>query len=111
MPHAVMSTAEIDSVAHYSHVIRGLLQTAQRIKPARTIEPALTYADVAEEAQNSIKSDDENALSSSQSTKHAAVETAFRNVFYDLIVRLCFYLESRKERLANRICLGQHTNR
>ena len=78
-----MSSAGIESVDNFTAVFKKLLARARDIKTNRGIEPALTMQDfeggieeIGHQSQGSIN------------RKYAAIETACRNIFYDLLVRL-----------------------
>ena len=78
-----MSSVGIQSVDLVTTVFKKLLTRAQDIKPTGGVEPALTTQDfeggieeIGQQSRGSIN------------LKYAAIETACRNIFYDLLVRL-----------------------
>lgn len=79
---SIMSSAGVNSVDHFTTTIRGLLAKAHQIKPDGGVEPALTAKGLEEGIQEFRKS---NAVSNKD---YAAIETACRNLFYALLVRL-----------------------
>ena len=80
-----MSSAGLASVDAYTTAVRQLLQEAQEIKPHASIEPALTVSDfgggieIFRHAQTTGKA-------AGNQGHYAAIETAFRNIFYELLV-------------------------
>ena len=87
MPHAIMSEPQAEAVETYTGAVRSILQAAQRIKPSQTVEPALTHTDLAEDIQAALGGLEGGAPAIGQA-QYAAIEAAFRDVFYELIVRL-----------------------
>ena len=85
--YGVMAIAQVDVVGSYTDAIRKLLEAARRIKPLQTIEPPLTYAGLAGDIA-AVLSGIDGAAPKIENTQYAAVETAFRNIFYGLIVGL-----------------------
>lgn len=79
---SIMSSAGVNSVDHFTSTIRGLLAKAHQIKPDGGVEPALTTKGLEGGIQDFLKS---NAVSNKD---YAAIETACRNLFYALLVRL-----------------------
>ncbi|KAK4692939.1 THO complex subunit 1, partial [Lecanoromycetidae sp. Uapishka_2] len=111
-----MSSVGINSVNDFTAVIEKLLTRAREIKSNGGMEPALTTLDLAE-GLNEV----EQKSLSNINRKYAAIETACRNIFYDLLCepsllfwlveelldtqtidgcRIVFdYLDSRRERI------------
>ena len=80
-----MSSAGIASVNDFTAIFKRLLTSARSVKPDGGVEPALTTPDF----RGAIE---EIGLKSRGATnrEYAAIETACRNIFYDLLVRLRF---------------------
>lgn len=81
-----MASVEIDAVRVYKGLVDSLLDRATQAKPDKQIEPPLTETllgeriwQVAEEEQGIVKQ-------SNQQTQYAAVEIAFREKFYRILV-------------------------
>lgn len=77
-----MSSAGVSSVDDSTTAIKGLLTKAQEVKPDGGVEPALTTQDLkggVEEIGNQ---------NGAFNKDYAAIETACRNIFYALLVRL-----------------------
>lgn len=85
-----MSSAGIDFVDAFTITIRKLLKRAGEFKPNGGIEPALTAQDLGE----GIKEVEQHSPES-RNRKYAAIETACRNKFYDLVVRAATAKENR----------------
>ena len=81
-----MSSNGIASVDAYSHAIEKLLVRARQIKPHNGAEPALTAADFGGIIEEIGELSNKYSVANSQA-HYAAIETAFRNIFYDLLVR------------------------
>ena len=96
MPHAVSSGAQVDAVEKYTAAVQQLLEAARQIKPSRTIEPPLTYADLSEDIQAAIPNSDGGAPKI-EAAQHTTIETAFRSIFYDLVVRLGLICDQKGE--------------
>ena len=77
-----MSGAGVSSVHNFTNAFRGLLAKAQEIKPNGGVEPALTAQDFGGGVEEIGK---QNGVSNKD---YAAIETACRNIFYALLVRL-----------------------
>ena len=79
-----MSGASSASVETYTTLFQGLLQGAQSLKPTDTIEPALRIEDL-EDSIARLRT-----LAHNTGTKtYAAIETAVRKIFYNLLVTSC----------------------
>ncbi len=78
-----MSSAGIESVNDFTAIFKRLLASARDVKPNGGIEPALTTADFKGEIKE-IGQKPQGA----PNREYAAIETACRNIFYDLLVRL-----------------------
>ncbi len=79
---SIMSSAGVNSVDQFTITIRTLLAKAQKIKPDGGVEPALTI----QEFDGSIEGFGRQDGTSNKD--YAAIETACRNIFYTLLVRL-----------------------
>lgn len=77
-----MSTVGVSSVDSSTTAIRGLLAKAQEVKPNGGVEPALT----AQDFEGGVE--DVGKQSGASNKDYAAIETACRNIFYALLVRL-----------------------
>ncbi|KAL2048679.1 hypothetical protein N7G274_000591 [Stereocaulon virgatum] len=75
-----MSSVGIESVDHVTTVFKKLLTRARDIKPTGGIEPALTTQDF-EGGIEEIRKHSRGSIN----LKYAAIETACRNIFYDLL--------------------------
>ena len=75
-----MSSAGVQSVEEYTVLIENLLAKARELKPEGGIEPALTPHDFGSNL-NEIKERSQG----NPSRNYAAIETACRNIFYDLL--------------------------
>lgn len=80
-----MSSHGITSVDTYSVAIRKLLDRARDLKVISGIEPALSVSDFAGGIEEIGKLSNGSFISNSQA-HYAAIETACRNIFYDLLV-------------------------
>lgn len=77
-----MSSAGVSSVENSTIAIRGILAKAHEVKPGGGVEPALTTQDLEGGAEELGR---QNGASN---RGYAAIETACRNIFYALLVRL-----------------------
>ena len=77
-----MSSAGVSSVDNFTIAIKGLLAEAQGVKPDGGVEPALTTQDFRAGIEEIGK------RNGASSRDYAAIETACRNIFYALLVRL-----------------------
>ncbi|KAK2760196.1 hypothetical protein FQN54_002263 [Arachnomyces sp. PD_36] len=80
-----MAGEEIQSVQSYRFLARELLEKAAEAKQDLDIEPPLTDADLGETLWRVQKIKDGVAGGKNQQAQYAAVETAFREKFYDLL--------------------------
>ncbi len=71
----------------YTRAIEKLLERARQIKPQTGAEPALTATDFGDGIEEIGKLSN-NFLITSNQAHYAAIETACRNIFYNLLVRL-----------------------
>lgn len=79
---SVMSIAGVRSVDEFTTTIKGLLVKAQKIKRDGGVEPALTTLQFEGGIEEFGKQD------RTLNKDYAAIETACRNIFYALLVRL-----------------------
>lgn len=82
-----MGGKDVGAVKVYRDVIRSLLEKAAAIKNAPTIEPPVTEANLGDIIERVLAGDYGISVGANQQTQYAAVETAFREIFYDLLVR------------------------
>ena len=78
----IMSGAGVSSVDNATTAIKGLLAKAQDVKPDGGVEPALTSLEFDGGIEEIGKQD------GASNKDYAAIETACRNIFYALLVRL-----------------------
>ena len=67
-----------------AEVLQGLLQRARAVKPMDEMEPPLAPSDFDDTAFDRF-----GTPGVSQQAQFAAIETAFRDIFYKLLVRGC----------------------
>ncbi len=86
-----MSSNDVVSVRLFTSALENILETARNIRTTHSIEPALTISDF--EGQIERVGSIDHEVSQSQAQKehgrqahYAAIETGFRNIFYDLLV-------------------------
>ncbi|KAL2005947.1 hypothetical protein VTN00DRAFT_10440 [Thermoascus crustaceus] len=76
--------SDVESVKAYRKLVHDLLSKATEAKPDKQIEPPLTEADLGD-AIWQIPVDEGSLKAHGQQVYYAAVETAFREKFYDLL--------------------------
>ncbi len=76
-----MSSAGIDFVDSFTVAIKKLLMTAKDVQSNGGIEPAITSQDLGEGIREV-----EQQSPGATNPKYAAIETACRKIFYDLLV-------------------------
>lgn len=82
-----MANFDIGSVNVYRTLVDRLLERAESVKPDKQIEPPLTEAQLGD-APWAVQGDDEHVVKGlSQPTQFAAAEIAFRERFYNVLVR------------------------
>ena len=99
----IMSSAGVSSVDNFTNTIRALLARAQEVKPHGSVEPALT----SQEFGGGVEE-----LSRQDGTSHkdfAAIETACRNIFYALLVRLSMTRDSDYQLIIRGIDINRQT--
>lgn len=82
-----MAVSEVDAVSVYRRHIDLLLERAEKVKPDKQIEPPLSETHLGETPWLVQEQDQPVVSSLSQQTQFAAVEIAFREKFYSLLVR------------------------
>ena len=85
MPHRVMASTGSPSVETYARSIQVWLKKAKHVKHESSIEPALPISEFDEQVQD-IASIRSHGSVNSQQAHYAAIETAIRNIFYDILV-------------------------
>lgn len=85
MPSAKKPDHEIPQVAAFAVLLRDVLDHAQSIKPASSIEPPLTKTDF-DEILTRLPTIFPDSLGSEKSRQWAVVETAARHMFSTLVV-------------------------
>jgi THO complex subunit 1 len=89
-----MSDADIKSVKAYKELVRSLLAKAAQVKPAGQVEPPLTEVNLSDTIWRARGKDEVGLKEQAQQAHYAAVETAFREKFYELLVSfMCISLE------------------
>jgi len=86
MLHKIISSAGLPSVDAYSDAIDRWLAKADNVKQQAGVEPALIAADFLDEIDEIGKIRHESGVSTQQA-QYAAIETALRDKFYELLVR------------------------
>lgn len=86
MLHKVIPSAGLPSVDAYSDAIDRWLAKADNVKQQRGVEPALTAADFLDEIEEISRIRHKSGVSTQQA-QYAAIETALRDKFYELLVR------------------------
>ncbi|KAL8904332.1 MAG: hypothetical protein Q9207_003343 [Kuettlingeria erythrocarpa] len=79
-----MSSAGISSVDTFAESLTELLERARTIKPDGAIEPPLTSASFSGDVENIAKRAELSSIATTQE-HYAALETACRNIFYNLL--------------------------
>ncbi|EFR04301.1 THO complex subunit 1 [Nannizzia gypsea CBS 118893] len=80
-----MGGKDVGAVKVYRDVIRSLLEKAAASKDAPSIEPPVTEASLGGVVEHVLTGEDGISAGINQQTQYAAVETAFREIFYDLL--------------------------
>ncbi|KAF3480771.1 nuclear matrix protein [Arthroderma uncinatum] len=76
---------DVRAVKVYRNVIHSLLERAGQVKQTPSIEPPVTEASLGDVIKHVLAGDGGAIRENSQQTQYAAVETAFREIFYDLL--------------------------
>lgn len=82
-----MANDDIGGVQVYKRLVDNLLDRAAQVKPDKQIEPPLTETYLGESIWQVPSEDDKVTKHLSPQTKLAAVEIAFREKFYRVLVR------------------------
>lgn len=82
-----MGVAEIEAVQVYRGMVDGLLDRAAQVKPNKQIEPPVTEALLGESIWRVPEQEQGIVKRLNQQTQLAAVEIAFREKFYRILVR------------------------
>ena len=80
-----MSSAGISSVDALTASLREFLERSNKLKPDGGIEPALTSTSFSGNVETIIRGA-EGGITANAQDHYAALETACRNIFYDLLV-------------------------
>lgn len=89
-PEQKMANTDVDVIDIYRRLIDSLLAKAEQVKPGKEIEPPLTETQLGESFWLIHGEDAPLVKQLSQQTQFAAVEIAFREKFYGLLVFLPF---------------------
>lgn len=81
-----MTGENIQSVQSYQALVREILEKAAESRKDWDVEAPLTENDLGETLSQVQKIQEEVAGGQNQQAQYAAVETAFREKFYDLLV-------------------------
>ena len=81
-----MATANVEAVQVYKALVDDLLERAAQVKPDKQIEPPLTEALLGEPIWQVSGGGAETIKQLNQQTQFAAVEIAFREKFYRILV-------------------------
>ena len=82
-----MANEDDAGVYVYKRLVDSLLDRASQVKPDKQIEPPLTETHLGESIWQVPSEDDKSTQNLSPQTKLAAVEIAFREKFYRVLVR------------------------
>lgn len=81
-----MAKFDLESVNIYRKLVDRLLERAETVKPDKQIEPPLTETQLGD-ALWAVQGEEENIVKNlGQQTQFAAVEIAFRERFYNVLV-------------------------
>lgn len=81
-----MSVQDIRTVQIYRKIVEELQEKAAELKRTPTIEPPLTEAELGDTIRDTLQRKIESEGNYSPQSHYAAVETAFREKFYELVV-------------------------
>lgn len=81
-----MADADVESVKIYRQLVHDLLARAAKVKPGNQVEPPLTEADLGGSIWRIPRPEGGAETGQNQQANYAAVETAFREKFYELLV-------------------------
>ncbi|OKL62078.1 hypothetical protein UA08_02723 [Talaromyces atroroseus] len=80
-----MSGTAIDSAVEYRGLVRDLLARATEVKKSHGVEPPITEANLGDLAARVLLKNGDALSESNKQLNYAAVETAFREKFYELL--------------------------
>lgn len=81
-----MTDTAIDSTVAYRGLVRDLLAKAAEVKNGHNIEPPVTEASLGDLVERAYLKNGKIQAETAKQTNLAAVETAFREKFYELLV-------------------------
>lgn len=81
-----MAETAIDSTAAYRGLVRDLLAKAAEVKKGHNVEPPITEASLGDLVERAYLKNGKIQAETTKQTNLAAVETAFREKFYELLV-------------------------
>jgi THO complex subunit 1 len=81
-----MHDTAIASTAAYRSLVRDLLAKAAKVKKGHDVEPPITEASLGDLSERAYLKNGNIQPETSKQTDFAAVETAFREKFYELLV-------------------------
>lgn len=88
---------DVEAIHIYRRLVDNLLDRAEEARPDKHIEPPLTEAHLGDSIWL-VQGDDEQAVKRlSQQTQFAAVEIAFREKFYSILVRTSSFTPIKTE--------------
>lgn len=82
-----MSVDDIIAVQTYRKLVQRLLDRASELKQSSAIEPPITESDLGDVTREIDNEEQETLKNPGSQSNYAAVETAFREKFYHLLVR------------------------
>lgn len=82
-----MATADVEAVQVYKDLVDSLLKRSAQVKPEEQIEPPLSEALLGESIWQVSGTGADAVKHLNQQTQFAAVEIAFREKFYHILVR------------------------
>ena len=81
-----MVAKDVRAVKVYRKLVQDLLDKAAEAKNSATIDPPLTEEDLEDTISHILSNENSPLNDQSPQAQYAAVETAFREIFYDLLV-------------------------
>src|ERR1700722_13554861 len=108
-----MASVEVEAVQVYRGLVNDLLDRAAQIKTDKQIEPPLTEALLGDRIWQLPVDDEASDKLLNQQTQLAAVEIAFREKFYHILVRRIRFLPKKLDDIEDANdstvpCLGFH---
>lgn len=89
-----MSVQDIRAVQIYREIVEELQERAAELKETPTIEPPLTETELGDAIRDVLQRKVKSEENCSPQSHYAAVETAFREEFYELVVG-CYSVTSK----------------